>query len=184
MADVHESQAKALFDHNRNFLMRAYPSGMRVTSSNLEPTFLWRQGIQMVALNWQRCDKSMQLNEAMFAGEQGWVLKPEAYRGTDMDASAIPRQTLDLTIELLAAQEIPLPEDERQSKKIRPYVKVSLHVGQPEDISKAAAEKDKGEPLSFKRKSKTLAGASPDFEGETLRFAGVPNVIEELAFVR
>lgn len=124
------------------------------------------------------------LNEGMFAGEQGWVLKPAGYRGPDLEASKIMRRKLDITIELLAGQDLPAPDDERHSKKFRPYVKVALHVGQPEDMSKVVAEKDKGDAESSKRKSKTLAGTDPDFEGEALHFAGIQNVIEELAFVR
>lgn len=138
----------------------------------------------MVALNWQRWDKGMMLNEGMFSGEQGWVLKPEGYRETDLDTPKISRQTLDMTIKLLAGQDLPVPEGERHSKKFRPYVKIALHVGQPEEISKAVTEKDKGDSASFKRKSNTLAGIEPDFEGEALQFAGIQNVIEDLAFVR
>jgi len=53
---VHQSHGPSLFSHNRNFLMRAFPLGSRVTSSNLDPTLFWRKGIQMVALNWQTID--------------------------------------------------------------------------------------------------------------------------------
>jgi len=74
--EVHEKQRKALFDHNRHFLMRAYPSGLRIRSSNLDPAVFWRKGIQIVALNWQNWDEGMMLNEGMFAGTGGYVLKP------------------------------------------------------------------------------------------------------------
>src|SRR2546423_8065853 len=53
---------------------------MRENSSNFDPCFFWRQGIQMVVLNWQRLDKAKMLNEGMFTGEEGWVLKPKWYR--------------------------------------------------------------------------------------------------------
>ena len=56
LMDVHESDGPTLFSHNRNFLMRAFPSGTRVSSSNLDPAIFWRKGVQMVALNWQRFD--------------------------------------------------------------------------------------------------------------------------------
>ena len=56
LMDVHESHGPTLFSHNRNFLMRAFPSGTRVSSSNLDPAIFWRKGVQMVALNWQRFD--------------------------------------------------------------------------------------------------------------------------------
>jgi hypothetical protein len=75
--EVHEKSARELFEHNRRFLMRTYPSGLRVNSSNLDPTVFWRKGIQIVALNWQNWDEGMMLNEAMFAGTSGYVLKPE-----------------------------------------------------------------------------------------------------------
>lgn len=75
--DVHEKQAAELFNHNRHYLMRTYPWGLRIGSSNLDPSLFWRKGIQIVALNWQRWDEGMMLNEGMFAGTGGWVLKPE-----------------------------------------------------------------------------------------------------------
>ena len=56
LKDVHEDSGPLLFTHNRDFLMRAFPSGTRVSSSNLDPAVFWRQGVQMVALNWQRFD--------------------------------------------------------------------------------------------------------------------------------
>jgi hypothetical protein len=75
--DVHEQQASDLFNHNRHFLMRTYPWGLRIGSSNLDPSVFWRKGIQIVALNWQRWDEGMMLNEGMFAGTGGYVLKPQ-----------------------------------------------------------------------------------------------------------
>ena len=44
----------ALFEHNKNFLMRVFPKSTRINSSNVDPIFHWRTGAQMVALNWQR----------------------------------------------------------------------------------------------------------------------------------
>jgi phosphatidylinositol-specific phospholipase C-like protein len=85
--DVHEKSAKALFDHNMNFMMRAYPSGLRIRSSNLDPAPFWRKGIQVVALNWQRWDEGMMLNEGMFAGTHGYVLKPEGESGPPRTAA-------------------------------------------------------------------------------------------------
>lgn len=75
--DHHEKQWAGLFNHNRNFLMRTYPSGLRIGSSNLNPAVFWGGGAQVVALNWQQTDEGMMLNEGMFAGTRGYVLKPE-----------------------------------------------------------------------------------------------------------
>jgi phosphatidylinositol phospholipase C, delta len=77
VVEVHEKERESLFDHNRHFIMRAFPSGLRIRSSNLDPPIFWRKGIQIVALNWQNWDEGMMLNEAMFAGTGGYVLKPE-----------------------------------------------------------------------------------------------------------
>lgn len=71
-----------LFHHNASFLMRCYPKGTRIRSSNLTPTPFWRSGVQMVALNWQKMDKANMLNEGMFSDSGGWVLKPESHRPT------------------------------------------------------------------------------------------------------
>jgi phosphatidylinositol phospholipase C, delta len=76
VTEVHQKSARELFNHNKNFLMRAYPSGLRIGSSNLDPAVFWRKGIQIVALNWQNWDEGMMLNEGMFAGTGGYVLKP------------------------------------------------------------------------------------------------------------
>lgn len=57
--EVHEKQSLELFEHNRKYLMRAYPSGFRIGSSNLDPVSYWQKGIQIVALNWQNWDEGM-----------------------------------------------------------------------------------------------------------------------------
>jgi hypothetical protein len=185
--DMHEEHHEALFNHNRNYLMRIFPSGLRVDSSNVEPTFLWRQGAQMVALNWQSWDKGMMLNEGMFAGEDGWVLKPEGYLGTLGDnvgaQMPIKRQTLDLTIELLAGQNLPLPVEDRNPNSFHPYVKCQLHVDSKSEKSSKFDDKDKSDE-NYKRRSKTSKGVDPDFDGETMRFSNVSGVIEKLSFVR
>ncbi|KAI0477886.1 PLC-like phosphodiesterase [Xylariaceae sp. FL0804] len=81
VAEVHEAEAPRLFAHNERYLMRTYPSGMRIGSSNLDPPMFWRKGIQIVALNWQKWDEGMMINEGMFAGTGGYVLKPPGFRG-------------------------------------------------------------------------------------------------------
>ncbi len=72
----HEVNGMLLFNHNRDHLLRAYPSGLRIGSSNLNPPPFWGSGAQIVALNWQQTDEGMMLNEGMFAGTGGYVLKP------------------------------------------------------------------------------------------------------------
>ncbi|EFX01967.1 phospholipase c [Grosmannia clavigera kw1407] len=123
---LHGKQHEELFQHNKKYLMRAYPNATKhVSSSNPDPAPCWRRGVQMVALNWQTLDKAMMLNHAMFAGSPGWVLKPPGYHssgGATVTAAtaatstttcpvavAAPVCTIDLYITILAGQHLPLP---------------------------------------------------------------------------
>lgn len=194
--EVHQSHGPTLFSHNRHYLMRAYPSGLRVSSSNLDPSVFWRKGVQMVALNWQKWDQGMMLNEGMFAGEGGWVLKPEGYRGSDKpqrdaatskesQASAIVHKTLDLIVEVCAGHAIPLPIGDESAKGFHPYVKCELHVEKPEERTGAPIEGGgKSKDGEYKRRTKKKQGIEPDFDGERLEFIGIARVVEELSFMR
>lgn len=42
-----------LIKHNRTHVVRIYPKGMRLNSSNYEPHRYWAAGAQLVAINWQ-----------------------------------------------------------------------------------------------------------------------------------
>ncbi|OLN86524.1 1-phosphatidylinositol 4,5-bisphosphate phosphodiesterase 4 [Colletotrichum chlorophyti] len=189
--EVHEKQGDALFQHNRHFMMRAYPSGLRIRSSNLDAPVFWRRGIQIVALNWQNWDEGMMLNEAMFAGTAGYVLKPEG-SATDAAARSTPAapkityKTLDLQIDVLAAQNLPLPPGDTKVSGFKPYVKVEIHVESPEERLPGAHIRDDGHEAEgeYKAKTKSNRGIDPDFKGEALQFVGVPGVVEELTFVR
>lgn len=46
-----------LIKHNRTHVVRVYPNGMRVDSSNYEPHRYWASGTQLVAINWQTFGK-------------------------------------------------------------------------------------------------------------------------------
>lgn len=48
LLDACEKQPKQLFEHNLHHLMRAYPKGTRLRSTNLDPAPFWRFGLQMV----------------------------------------------------------------------------------------------------------------------------------------
>ncbi|KAM0794665.1 PLC-like phosphodiesterase [Usnea florida] len=196
LMEVHASSGPSLFSHNRNYLMRAFPSGMRVRSDNLDPSVFWRKGVQMVALNWQRWDEGMMLNEGMFSGSCGYVLKPEGYLGkpassanpqisSESQADAIAHRTLNLTIEILAAQSVPLPLGETRPSSFHPYIKCELHV-------EKSAERT-GEPIEgggrakegeYKWRSRTMKGTDVDFAAEKVDFKDIPGVVEELSFLR
>lgn len=188
---IHElaaNNAPEIFRHNKSFFMRAFPDGTRVNSSNPDPSPFWREGVQMVALNWQSADEGMMLNEAMFADEQGWVLKPEGYRGVDKHTKThldVPRVALDLKISVLAGQHIfsidPNEDCETKTrlKNLRPTVKCELHFEKTKD-------RENGAVLECKKRTKNGETDHPDFgeDGCTLSFEGLQDVVEELTFVR
>ena len=129
IVQVHEYFGPALFSHNMKYFMRAYPSGTRVSSSNLDPSIYWRKfGVQLVALNWQRIDAGVMLNEGQFAGSGGWVLKPAGYRNHDPSTTTtsevagsrvVPCQQFKLLVEVLAAQNLP-HKSESKGERLHP----------------------------------------------------------------
>lgn len=191
--DLYLTKSREMFHHNRKYFMRAFPKGMRYDSSNMDPSLFWRKGVQMVAMNWQSWDEGMMLNEGMFAGEQGWVLKPPGYRSDDVSIGsfdAIPARTLTLSIVVLAGQHIPLPLEGSSSdsgsgntRSFRPYVKCELHIEKQED--RPGVE---GPTRTVNRKQQTAPGKTdhPDFGNKQnlVEFLNVPNVVDQLSFVR
>ena len=73
-------------------LVRTYPKGTRVDSSNYDPLVMWRCGIQMVALNYQYPDTYMHLNQGFFRlnGGCGYILKPAVMRREDPSGGSTP----------------------------------------------------------------------------------------------
>ncbi|KAI7243284.1 hypothetical protein KC343_g4596 [Hortaea werneckii] len=141
LINVSESGLKALLPksaaeiarHNAQHLMRVYPKGTRISSKNLMPVPVWGVGAQVTALNFQTFDASMQLNEALFSGSAGYVLKPSALRsGGNGDLSSTSRRR-KLTLHVAGATSIPLPADRDEAKEIKPYVTSTLL--QPSDLS-------------------------------------------------
>jgi len=109
---------KNLVDNSLLHLRRVYPKGTRITSANLSPVKHWRsgkfegipriniflispiKGTHISALNWQKYDRGLQFNEAMFVGSGGWVVKPEKLRGLKQEEK--PRN-VRLTCEVVGA---------------------------------------------------------------------------------
>lgn len=110
--------------HNREFLCRVYPSAFRITSSNFNPMIFWRKGVQLVALNWQRNDAGMQLNRAFFCPHVGYVLKPAWMRQNG--STDAPKGSVDVTINIISAQQLPRPRDLLDDDPLSPYVSVRV----------------------------------------------------------
>ena len=90
VSSINENTAKklcrksplSLIGHTESQLMRTYPAGMRIDSSNFNPIIFWAFGIQSVAMNYQTVDSALHINTAMFEqnGRCGVVLKPAVMR--------------------------------------------------------------------------------------------------------
>lgn len=180
--ELHENKQAEMFLHNRDFFMRAYPAGFRIDSSNLDPSGFWRKGVQMVALNWQKLDEGMMLNEGMFTGEQGWVLKPPGYRSDPSEH--IEYKTLDLKITFYAGQHIPIPPGQAEHG-FHPYVRCELHVEKPAEGAGDPVD-SRGKEVEYKQKTSYCKGDHPDFGGDgvVLSFPQITSVVEQLSFVR
>ncbi|KAF2182024.1 PLC-like phosphodiesterase, partial [Zopfia rhizophila CBS 207.26] len=115
-------------------LMRVYPAGHRINSSNFEPIKFWRRGVQMAALNWQTYDLGQQINEAMFtAGNDrtGYVLKPAELR---LEAPTpvvghrrAPKKRVRFAVDILTAQQLPRPRGLSPDASINPYVEFEMY---------------------------------------------------------
>jgi hypothetical protein len=60
----------------RSHLIRVYPFGLRIDSSNLDPLQCWGAGCQIAALNVQKSSLAIRINHAMFDPLVGWSLVP------------------------------------------------------------------------------------------------------------
>ena len=93
VSSVQESEAKhnarkytlKMLEHTERQLVRCYPAGMRIDSSNYSPIPMWLGGLQMVALNYQTSDTHLALHNAFFSqnGSCGYILKPRVMRCPD-----------------------------------------------------------------------------------------------------
>ena len=144
--------------HNKRYLMRVYPSGFRMRSTNLDPLAYWRRGVQMVALNWQTYDQGMQMNEAMFAAgpdRYGYVLKPpemrqshsrslEEHTWEDIDAlpetNKVRKKLIRFAVDLISAQQLPLPRGAKPEETLDPYVEIEMFCAEDKALGVASGE--------------------------------------------
>lgn len=166
--------------HNSQHLMRVFPKGTRISSKNLNPVPFWGVGAQICALNWQTFDHSMQLNEALFAGSDGYVLKPAALRAGGSGKLDMGRK-MKLSLHVAGATDIPIPED-READEIRPYVTCTLV--HPDDIEdqppKRKTEGYRQHKLGILHKGENPPNTDP-FWNETLEWEFEEN---EMVFLR
>ncbi|XP_037128243.1 1-phosphatidylinositol 4,5-bisphosphate phosphodiesterase beta-1 [Syngnathus acus] len=125
-------------EYNKSQLSRIYPKGTRVDSSNFMPQLFWNAGCQLVALNYQTIDLSMQLNLFMFEynGRSGYRLKPEFMRRPDKHFDPFTENTVDgivantLSVKVISGQFL-------TERRVGVYVEVEMF-GLPVDTRRKA----------------------------------------------
>ncbi|KAG5519661.1 hypothetical protein PMAC_001817 [Pneumocystis sp. 'macacae'] len=117
--------------HNVKYLMRLYPNFTRINSTNFEPQQYWQKGVQMVALNWQTNDLGIQINDAMFSGNDGYgyILKPLYLRMTDAKYSEFNivsnSKKIQLDIKIISAQQLPRIKNFKHNT-LNPFVEIEF----------------------------------------------------------
>lgn len=124
LKDLAVKNPDGVINSNRNFLMRVYPAGTRVTSRNLNPVLCWGVGAHVGALNCQTYDYALQLQQALFEGTGGYALKPVWLRKDGHNAPK-PTGTTRLTMKVIGATDLDLGK--REVEDVKPYVTVSLY---------------------------------------------------------
>ncbi|KAJ7450824.1 1-phosphatidylinositol-4,5-bisphosphate phosphodiesterase 1 [Mycena latifolia] len=122
--------------HNRTHLVRIYPKGMRLKSSNYLPHNYWSAGAQLVAINWQTLDLGYMMNHAMFQRNEGsgYVLKPRALRLPNQKDLLAKWTEHVFEVGIISAQQLPPPKDSagpdrgNTAATVDPYVEVAVHV--------------------------------------------------------
>uniref|UniRef100_A0A7M5UTU2 Phosphoinositide phospholipase C n=1 Tax=Clytia hemisphaerica TaxID=252671 RepID=A0A7M5UTU2_9CNID len=99
---------------NHRQLSRVYPKGTRFDSSNYDPVIFWNFGCQMVALNYQTPDRSMQIERGTFLdnGGCGYVLQPDILRDPNFnpyDPTTFNKlvEPLNLRLTIIGARHLP-----------------------------------------------------------------------------
>ncbi|XP_068088607.1 1-phosphatidylinositol 4,5-bisphosphate phosphodiesterase beta-1 isoform X2 [Hyperolius riggenbachi] len=159
-------------EYNKMQLSRIYPKGTRVDSSNYMPQVFWNAGCQMVALNFQTIDFSMQLNMGMYEynGKCGYRLKPEFMRRPDKHFDPFTETTVDgivantVSVKIISGQFL-------SDKKVGTYVEVDMF-GLPVDTRRKA----------LKTKTSQNNAVNPVWEEEPVVFKKV--VLPSLASLR
>ncbi|ELU42942.1 1-phosphatidylinositol-4,5-bisphosphate phosphodiesterase 1 [Rhizoctonia solani AG-1 IA] len=117
---VLKENAMGLIKHCRTNLVRVYPNGTRVSSTNYEPARYWAAGVQLVAMNWQTIGASSFFFLSFVRGME--LIKGIRFGKYD--------EPVDVFI--ISAQQIPRKRDENGREIIKdglidPLVEISLH---------------------------------------------------------
>eukprot|EP00949_MAST-11_sp_MAST-11-sp1_P004218 g4218.t1 len=147
---------EAMCAYSLKHLLRTYPRGLRVDSSNYNPCLPWSCGVQIVALNYQTNGSPVWLNQGRFLenGGCGYVLKPprliDASSSSSSSSSSVqPQQAppMQLKIRIYSGHYIPKPGNMESGEIVDPYVLVKVSgaaCGTGSSERRTSAVKDNG----------------------------------------
>ncbi|GAA0163387.1 phospholipase [Lithospermum erythrorhizon] len=100
LQNVEENNGKHFLRFSQRNLLRIYPKGSRLFSSNFDPLTAWVHGAQMVAFNMQGNDEYLRLMQGMFRanGGCGYIKKPEILLRCEANCGAFDPQTETMPI--------------------------------------------------------------------------------------
>lgn len=126
MREFARNHEKEFTEQTSRMLVRVYPKGTRIGSSNYNPTLAWSVGAQVVALNYQTWDDDLRVNDGMFSLNHGcgYVLKPPYMRAPGAGKEPTP---CTISITVVCGSHIPKPSLEKRGDIVDPYVKLSIN---------------------------------------------------------
>lgn len=159
-------------NYNKRQMSRIYPKGGRVDSSNYLPQIFWNAGCQMVSLNFQTPDLSMQLNQGKFEynGACGYLLKPDFMRRPDRTFDPFSESPVDGVIAAHCSVQV-ISGQFLSDKKVGTYVEVDMY-GLPTDTIRK----------EFRTRLVPNNGLNPVYNEEPFVFRKV--VLPDLAVIR
>ncbi|KAH8833716.1 PLC-like phosphodiesterase [Flagelloscypha sp. PMI_526] len=179
--------------HAQTHLVRTYPKGLRVSSSNYLPHTFWACGAQLVAINVQTFGHfALMMNWASFKrnGRAGYLLKPSPLRAETLEPlRKMHRYRFNCTV--ISGQHLPRPRNEdgkedTSSSLMDPYVQITIHV--PDwSINKVSGETETHltpKAINFSTKIVHNNGFSPQWNEEcSLGFECAADEMLDLVFV-
>ncbi|XP_031437217.1 1-phosphatidylinositol 4,5-bisphosphate phosphodiesterase beta-4 isoform X2 [Clupea harengus] len=167
-----KTNAIEFVNYNKRQMSRIYPKGGRVDSSNYMPQIFWNAGCQMVSLNFQTPDLSMQLNQGKFEynGACGYLLKPDFMRRADRMFDPFSETPVDGVIAATCSVQV-ISGQFLSDKKIGTYVEVDMY-GLPTDTIRK----------EFKTRMVMNNGLNPAYNEEPFIFRKV--ILPDLAVLR
>lgn len=167
-----KTNAIEFVNYNKRQMSRIYPKGGRVDSSNYMPQIFWNAGCQMVSLNFQTPDLSMQLNQGKFEynGACGYLLKPDFMRRSDRTFDPFSETPVDGVIAATVSVQV-ISGQFLSDKKIGTYVEVDMY-GLPTDTIRK----------EFRTRMIMNNGLNPAYNEEPFVFRKV--ILPDLAVLR